>query len=183
MSMSSDALLASDTVSQLSLAIEKSLGEKDSLKAVAEEITSQHSSVRELISQATTQDLYLALAPLAKKRLEAAAKTTQERFADRKQISYLSMEWLMGPQMDAALVSSGLYEPVKKLLEDEHFQLVLSFARDLGIGNGGLGRLAACYIEAAAQQGLPADERLWAVVQKRLPISKNWSSRPANRGR
>jgi starch phosphorylase len=153
--MSSDALLASDPVSQLSLAIEKSLGKKDSLKAAAEDITSQQPSIQELISRATTQDLYFALAPLALKRLLAAKEETQERFAGRKHAFYLSMEWLMGPQMDTALVASGLFELIQKLLGDERLQQLLSFARDLGIGNGGLGRLAACYIEAAAQQDLP----------------------------
>ncbi|KAF8439940.1 glycosyltransferase family 35 protein [Boletus edulis BED1] len=74
-----------------------------------------------------------------------------------KRAYYLSLEFLMGRALDNALLNLGLkgkfYEGVDKLgfnLED-----LLAQERDAGLGNGGLGRLAACYLDSSASQELP----------------------------
>jgi starch phosphorylase len=109
---------------------------------------------------ASLNDCYMALAFTVRDRLLNrwlnAQKTYQEQ--NVKTVGYLSAEFLMGPHLGNNLINLGLYETVdqamsalglslKKLLEQEE---------EPGLGNGGLGRLAACFLDSLATLDIPA---------------------------
>ncbi|KXN85932.1 Glycogen phosphorylase [Leucoagaricus sp. SymC.cos] len=74
-----------------------------------------------------------------------------------KRAYYLSLEFLMGRTLDNALLNLGLKEKYKEGVEKLGFNMedLLEKERDAALGNGGLGRLAACYLDSAASQELP----------------------------
>lgn len=75
-----------------------------------------------------------------------------------KQVYYLSMEFLMGRSLKTSLYNLGIADDVKALLKnyDINLDMIYDFEPDAGLGNGGLGRLAACYLDALATTGFPA---------------------------
>lgn len=75
-----------------------------------------------------------------------------------RQVCYLSMEFLMGRLLGDALMNLNLYEPAAKLLQSHGVKIadVLDQERDMSLGNGGLGRLAACFMDSLANQQIPA---------------------------
>ncbi|WP_374673373.1 glycogen/starch/alpha-glucan phosphorylase [Ideonella sp.] len=75
-----------------------------------------------------------------------------------RRVHYLSMEFLMGRALGNALAALGLEAELRTLLADHGLELsdVLEREPDAALGNGGLGRLAACFLDAFAAQGLPA---------------------------
>ena len=75
-----------------------------------------------------------------------------------KQIYYLSMEFLMGRSLKTNLYNLGLVDDVKEMLAHSGINLDKIYEQepDAGLGNGGLGRLAACYLDALATTGFPA---------------------------
>lgn len=75
-----------------------------------------------------------------------------------KQIYYLSMEFLMGRSLKTSLYNLGLVDDVKAMLAHSGINLdkIYDQEPDAGLGNGGLGRLAACYLDALATTGFPA---------------------------
>ncbi|KZT65114.1 glycosyltransferase family 35 protein [Daedalea quercina L-15889] len=74
-----------------------------------------------------------------------------------KRAYYLSLEFLMGRALDNALLNLGLKDPYNEAINKLGFRLedLLEQERDAGLGNGGLGRLAACYLDSSASQELP----------------------------
>ncbi|MBQ8824361.1 MAG: glycogen/starch/alpha-glucan phosphorylase [Ruminococcus sp.] len=75
-----------------------------------------------------------------------------------KSVYYLSMEFLMGRSLKTTLYNLELVDDVAAVLKDFHINLdkIYECEPDAGLGNGGLGRLAACYLDAMATQGIPA---------------------------
>ena len=75
-----------------------------------------------------------------------------------RHVCYLSMEFLMGRLLGDALMNLNLYEPAAKLLQSHGIKIadVLDQERDMSLGNGGLGRLAACFMDSLANQQIPA---------------------------
>lgn len=76
---------------------------------------------------------------------------------DNRQVYYLSMEFLQGRALSNALLALGLYEPVTQALSELGLDLeeLIDEENDPGLGNGGLGRLAACFLDSLATLRLP----------------------------
>ncbi|EEP79589.1 glycogen phosphorylase [Uncinocarpus reesii 1704] len=85
---------------------------------------------------------------------------TQQRqtFADQKRVYYLSLEFLMGRALDNAMLNVGLKDTAKDGLSDLGFRIedVIDQENDAALGNGGLGRLAACLLDSLATMNYPA---------------------------
>ena len=75
-----------------------------------------------------------------------------------KEVAYLSAEFLIGPQLNNNLISLGIRKEAEEALEEYGYTLdqILNVAEEPGLGNGGLGRLAACYMESLASLKVPA---------------------------
>ena len=113
-----------------------------------------------LPEMATPNDWYMALALTIRDRLLDRWIKTVRAFMrnDVRIVSYLSAEFLIGPQMGNNLVNLGLYESVRRAIEDLglNFDELLDQEEEPGLGNGGLGRLAACYLESLSTLQIPA---------------------------
>lgn len=124
-------------------------------RAVADHVTYTLARDRTL---ATDRDFYMSTAWSVRDRLASHWANTQQRYArdDAKRVYYLSLEFLMGRTLGNALINLGLQSAAPEALEE----LGLSYAAleemepDAGLGNGGLGRLAACYLDSMATLGL-----------------------------
>ena len=103
--------------------------------------------------------LYRALALALRDRLVAGFKHTRSVHAAlaHRQVFYISLEFLLGRALTNAVYALDLDEPLKGLLLDYGVALEdLAMAEhDAGLGNGGLGRLAACFLDSCATLGLP----------------------------
>ena len=87
----------------------------------------------------------------------AAFEETVEK-KKMKKAYYMCMEFLIGPSLKANLRNLGLYDAYDKALSSLGFSLssFIEAEADPGLGNGGLGRLAACYMNSLTSQGYPA---------------------------
>jgi starch phosphorylase len=108
---------------------------------------------------ASLADLYNAMAHAMRDRLLSrwlATRATYRRLGS-KRIYYLSAEYLLGRAMSQNLDSLGLYETAERMVANEGPSLshVLEEEPDPGLGNGGLGRLAACFLDSMAALALP----------------------------
>ena len=76
---------------------------------------------------------------------------------DTKRVYYLSMEFLTGRALTNAMLAADIYEPIKQAcaLLGADFDALIDLEPDAGLGNGGLGRLAACFLDSMATLGLP----------------------------
>ncbi|RKZ94813.1 MAG: glycogen phosphorylase, partial [Gammaproteobacteria bacterium] len=103
--------------------------------------------------------LYTSLALTLRDRLFERMKHTKQTYAETKckQAYYLSMEFLMGRAMGNAALNLGLDKTVTKAMNDLglSFEELTELEHDAGLGNGGLGRLAACFIDSCATLQLP----------------------------
>lgn len=103
--------------------------------------------------------LYSALALTLRDRLFERMKHTKHTYAQShcKQAYYLSMEFLMGRSLGNAALNLGIEGDLKKALVDLglNFEELAEMEHDAGLGNGGLGRLAACFIDSCATLQLP----------------------------
>ncbi|MDD3202642.1 MAG: glycogen/starch/alpha-glucan phosphorylase, partial [Pygmaiobacter massiliensis] len=111
------------------------------------------------VLSATPDQLYRALALvtrriLSEKRKHFMAETYGE---NGKQVYYLCMEFLMGRSLKTNLFNLGLNEVAEQVVESYNFKLanLYELEPDAGLGNGGLGRLAACYLAGLATCDLP----------------------------
>jgi glycogen phosphorylase len=104
-------------------------------------------------------DRYRSLVLSVLDRLHDKWILTQQKYYEKdvKRVYYISMEFLIGRQLDNALLNLGIKEEVKKALEEVGFNYdeLRDAEWDAGLGNGGLGRLAACFLDSMATMGLP----------------------------
>jgi glycogen phosphorylase len=110
---------------------------------------------------ATRHDYYMALAYAVRDRLLNRWICSSENLLGNPQtraVAYLSAEFLIGPQLEKNLIELGLLDAAHQVATELGFTLqeLLNEEEEPGLGNGGLGRLAACYLEALATQQIPA---------------------------
>jgi starch phosphorylase len=111
-------------------------------------------------ADATPVDVYRAMAHTVRDRLVLRWLATQRTYVERdvKRVHYLSSEFLTGRSLGLCLVNLGLYGVADQLVGEWGYDLgdVLEAEGDPGLGNGGLGRLAACFMDSLATLELPA---------------------------
>ena len=111
------------------------------------------------LARSSVNDQYLALAKTVRNYLMARWLETQRRQRDNgaKTVGYLSAEYLLGRQLGNALLATDLAEIVEKGLAECGLDLTLLRSQEVepGLGNGGLGRLAACFIDSLATMSVP----------------------------
>lgn len=108
----------------------------------------------------TKDDAYYALSLAVRDRMVRRWLRTQREYhiKDTKRVYYLSLEYLMGRLLGNALINLDYYEECRELLKKDGYNLeeIKEYEHDMGLGNGGLGRLAACYLDSMATLQLPA---------------------------
>jgi glycogen phosphorylase len=109
---------------------------------------------------ATGSDAYFALSLAIRDRLVRKWLRTQHQYfqKDAKRVYYLSLEYLMGRILGNSLINMDYYEECHNILKEDGYSLeeIREVEHDMGLGNGGLGRLAACYLDSMATLELPA---------------------------
>jgi starch phosphorylase len=110
---------------------------------------------------ATPYDYYMALAYTVRDRLlQRWLKTVEQTYLDPKTkvVCYLSAEYLTGRQLGKNLVNVGLYESARQVMQELGHDLydLLEQENEPGLGNGGLGRLAACFLDSLSTLEMPA---------------------------
>lgn len=108
----------------------------------------------------TGDDAYYALSLAVRDRLVRRWLRTQFEYnkKDSKRVYYLSLEYLMGRLLGNALINLNYYDECREILLRDGYNLeeIMEYEKDMGLGNGGLGRLAACYLDSMATLELPA---------------------------
>jgi glycogen phosphorylase len=108
----------------------------------------------------TDEDLFKSLAYAIRDRMLDRWNRTQRNYyeTDRRRVYYLSLEFLIGRLARNALLNLDIYDSAKQALAKFELDIeqVLEEEFDAGLGNGGLGRLAACFLDSMATLGLPA---------------------------
>jgi starch phosphorylase len=109
---------------------------------------------------ATLRDFYSSLAYSVRDRLCDRWNRTQQRYhrEDVRRVYYLSLEYLVGPLLESALINLGIRDEARAALRDLDIDIdeLTGYEDDPGLGNGGLGRLASCFLDSMATLGLPA---------------------------
>ncbi|HBS86490.1 MAG: glycogen phosphorylase [Bacteroidetes bacterium GWF2_38_335] len=113
------------------------------------------------IEDASLNDVYQAVSLAVRDRLMQHGLKTIDTVLHQKDVrlvSYLSAEFLAGPQLGANLVDLDIYDEMKQAVEELGFDLekVIAQEPEPGLGNGGLGRLASCYMDSLASVEIPA---------------------------
>ena len=101
--------------------------------------------------------LYNALAITIRDRLVAQWRETRETRGHQRRVGYISLEFLMGRTLNNAILNLDLDDTVRDALKGYCCDLedVEQAEHDAGLGNGGLGRLAACFLDSCASLALP----------------------------
>src|SRR6516165_12392191 len=111
---------------------------------------------------ATSNDWYMALAYTVRDRMMHRYIATVDSIAgkniDAKAVAYLSAEFLTGPNLGNSLISLGIWRTVEQVMSrvGQTLSNLVDNEEEPGLGNGGLGRLAACYMDSLATLNVPA---------------------------
>lgn len=106
------------------------------------------------VEDASNERIYEALMEIVQERTKMIPLITGDR-----RLYYVSAEFLLGKMLSNTLINLGLFDEVRTVLKDAGRELseIEELEPEPSLGNGGLGRLAACYLDSAATLGLPAD--------------------------
>ena len=109
---------------------------------------------------ATLNDYFLAVSYTLRDRMQHLLVNSVEALLekDSKIVCYLSAEFLMGPHLHNNLVNLGLYDDFEQAARESGLDLkeLIDHEEEPGLGNGGLGRLAACYLDSLSSKQIPA---------------------------
>ena len=110
------------------------------------------------LAAATRNDKYLALALTVRERVFHVGGETLEAYRRSRAVAYLSAEYLPGPHLANNLLSLGITEDARMAMTELgiDFDDLIEAEAEPGLGNGGLGRLASCYMDSLAALGVPA---------------------------
>jgi starch phosphorylase len=139
------------------------------------------SSMGKQLVDATDEEIYRALAYVLREQVMIHWAATARTFNTKKvrKVYYLSLEWLPGRISVNNIINISNVDLVQKVLKalGKDFQTILSTEPEPGLGNGGLGRLAACFLDSLATHHYPVmgfglryqygifEQALWAGVQ------------------
>lgn len=109
---------------------------------------------------ASKNDYYLAIAYAVRDRILAQWARTAHTYYQKasRTVCYLSAEFLLGPLLENNMINLGIYEDVKQAVNELglDFHELIDQEEEPGLGNGGLGRLSACYLDSLATLNIPA---------------------------
>ena len=112
------------------------------------------------LERATVNDLYMALAHTVRDRLVERwiSTTTNYQAQDVRVVCYLSAEFLTGPHLANNLINLGIYDEADQAMRQLGLDLdtLVEQEEEPGLGNGGLGRLASCFMDSLATLDIPA---------------------------
>lgn len=106
------------------------------------------------IGECSKEELYIALLHMSREMAEK-----RESNAGKKKVYYISAEFLIGKLLSNNLINLGVFDEVKKELEEQGKNIgeIEEVEPEPSLGNGGLGRLAACFLDSIATLGIPGD--------------------------
>lgn len=111
------------------------------------------------VNESTEKQLYKTVCTVLREMLAKKRKHFKKDFSgkEKKQVYYMSMEFLVGTSLRNNLYNIGLEEEFRSVLAEQGFDLdaLYELDPDAGLGNGGLGRLASCYMDSATGLGMP----------------------------
>ena len=109
---------------------------------------------RKSLKECSNEEIYVALLELVKQKAQG-----KESPAKKKKVYYISAEFLIGKLLSNNLINLGLFDTVKKELEENGKSIyeIEEIEPEPSLGNGGLGRLAACFLDSIATLGIPGD--------------------------
>ncbi|MCK5780780.1 MAG: glycogen/starch/alpha-glucan phosphorylase [Psychrilyobacter sp.] len=109
------------------------------------------------VEEAANFEIYNCLVETIMEEIGSSWKETKKVYSEGRQAFYFSAEFLMGRAFSNNMINLGIYDGVKELVEDLGLDIneVEAAEGDAGLGNGGLGRLAACFVESMATLSLP----------------------------
>ncbi|MBR1675305.1 MAG: glycogen/starch/alpha-glucan phosphorylase [Eubacterium sp.] len=138
----------------------KKIADFDKAAFKAEVINNVKTLYRRDIDEATPQMIYQAVAYAVKDDIIDRWIATHKVYKKQnvKKVYYLSMEFLIGRLLGNNILSLGYYPQIKEALEEMGFDMnfIEDQERDPALGNGGLGRLAACFLDSLSTLGYPA---------------------------
>lgn len=106
------------------------------------------------LKDCSNEEIYIALLELVKEQAKQ-----KESHAGKKKVYYISAEFLIGKLLSNNLINLGLFDTVKKELKENGKSIyeIEEIEPEPSLGNGGLGRLAACFLDSIATLGIPGD--------------------------
>ena len=135
----------------------KEFNKEEFKKEVVENVKTLY---RKTLDEATTQEVFQAVAYAVKDEIIDQWIATRKEFdkEDPKRVYYLSMEFLMGRALGNSIINLGLDKEIREALDELGFDLnvIEDQEPDAALGNGGLGRLAACFLDSLATLGYSA---------------------------
>ena len=110
--------------------------------------------IADIAAKGSNQEIYYGLLQLTKDAMQQKGK-----IQGKKKVYYISAEFLIGKLLSNNLINLGIYDQVAEVLKSRGKSMaeIEEIENEPSLGNGGLGRLAACFLDSIATLGLPGD--------------------------